>query len=454
MSRPGRGAADLLRTVGLLADGPVPWGRPVAGRGPGIYVVELPSPPATAPVDLGKVGAWLIHRPELLVDGARPSGKELAARLNRFWLPGEPVLFAASTDKSIGGRVTALYRHVPGDRQPHAEGQWLNVLFGLTPARVWWATTDAPDEALDAFLTAFAEGVDPAARAALLDQDVVLPFATTRRPTGERKRHGLTGYVAPAEKAPPASPTRLTELPPAAADGTAEQVPGLGTTPHVVAPPADHALKRRVNDGSVPDRRTPPAPVAPRKATSATPRRAPASAVAASTPASGGLPATEGRGSKQRVIVPPTVMTADGLARLRVEHEELTRVQRPAVILRIRTAKEHGDLKENAEYHSAREEQSFLEGRVLAIEAILRNHVIVEAPSGATAVHMGSTVTIEDDFGTTTYTIVGPTEANPAEGRISTSSPVGAALLGHGVGQDVVVKTPRGASRFKIVAIE
>ena len=111
-------------------------------------------------------------------------------------------------------------------------------------------------------------------------------------------------------------------------------------------------------------------------------------------------------------------------------------------------------LKENAEYHAAREEQSFLEGRVLAIEAILRNHVVVDAPAGATTVHLGSKVTVIDDFGETAYTIVGTTEANPAEGRISTSSPVGAALLGRAVGEEVVVRTPRGESRLRITAIE
>jgi transcription elongation factor GreA len=149
------------------------------------------------------------------------------------------------------------------------------------------------------------------------------------------------------------------------------------------------------------------------------------------------------------------VLTADGLARLQAEHDELTRVKRPAVVLRIRTAKEHGDLKENAEYHSAREEQSFLEGRVLAIEAILRNHVVIEAPAaGHTTIHLGSRATIEDSFGQVTYEITGSTDANPTEGRISASSPVGAALIGKKVGDDVVVRTPRGEARYRVVSIE
>jgi transcription elongation factor GreA len=129
-------------------------------------------------------------------------------------------------------------------------------------------------------------------------------------------------------------------------------------------------------------------------------------------------------------------------------------VRRPAVVARIRAARELGDLKENAEYHAAREEQSFLEGRIQAIEAILRQHVVVDAPAaGTSTIHVGSTVTVDDGSGEMTWTIVGPTEANPAEGRISLASPVGAALLGRSVGDDVPVRTPRGEIRYRVVAI-
>ena len=109
-------------------------------------------------------------------------------------------------------------------------------------------------------------------------------------------------------------------------------------------------------------------------------------------------------------------LTADGEARLRAELDELTRVKRPQVIARIRTAKEHGDLKENAEYHAAREEQSFLEGRVQAIEARLRSAVIVDAPAAGSRVGLGSVVTVDDDGETVTYTIVGADESDPAAG--------------------------------------
>ena len=110
--------------------------------------------------------------------------------------------------------------------------------------------------------------------------------------------------------------------------------------------------------------------------------------------------------------------TAEGDARLRAELDELTRVKRPEIIARIRTAKEHGDLKENAEYHAAREEQSFLEGRVQAIEARLRSAVIVEAPAAGHGSDLGSTVTVDDDGETVVYTIVGsPTNWTRPRGR-------------------------------------
>ena len=146
-------------------------------------------------------------------------------------------------------------------------------------------------------------------------------------------------------------------------------------------------------------------------------------------------------------------LTAEGEARLRAELDELTLVKRPQIIARIRTAKEHGDLKENAEYHAAREEQSFLEGRVQAIEARLRSAVIVDAPVAGSHVGLGSVVKVEDDGETIDYTIVGADESDPARGRISSSSPVGRALLGRLIGDTVVVATPAGERRYEILDI-
>ena len=130
-------------------------------------------------------------------------------------------------------------------------------------------------------------------------------------------------------------------------------------------------------------------------------------------------------------------------------------MRRPEVIGRIKAAKELGDLKENADYAAAREEQSFLEGRIAAIEQTLREATVIEVADGASGrASIGSTVTIEDDDGIrTTFTIVGSTEADPAAGRISNVSPVGRALLGGRVGDDVVVATPRGEARYRIIEV-
>src|SRR5215212_204349 len=169
VSGTGRGAADLLRAVGLLADGPVRWGAPVQSRKPGVYVVELSAARPEAPLELTRVGKWLERLPGLRMDGTRPTSKTLAARLASFWWPDAPVIFAGGTERSLGGRVAALYAQVPGDRQPHPEGQWLHLLRGLEGlgARLWWAETDAPEEYLDALFDAFGEdAAAPAGRPA------------------------------------------------------------------------------------------------------------------------------------------------------------------------------------------------------------------------------------------------------------------------------------------------
>ena len=127
------------------------------------------------------------------------------------------------------------------------------------------------------------------------------------------------------------------------------------------------------------------------------------------------------------------------------ELEELTRVKRREVVARIKAAREHGDLKENAEYHAAREEQSFLEGRVQALEDRIRRAVVVdEVATGR--VMIGSTVTVEVGGEEVRYTIVGSAEADPPQGRLSMASPVGAALLGAVAGRRS--RSERRAVRF------
>jgi transcription elongation factor GreA len=151
-------------------------------------------------------------------------------------------------------------------------------------------------------------------------------------------------------------------------------------------------------------------------------------------------------------IPEPVHLSKEAYDRVVAELEEVTGAKRREVVARIKSARELGDLKENADYQAAREEQSFLEGRVLALEDRLRRAVVVEeAVSGR--VMIGSTVTVETGGEELTYTIVGTTEANPAAGRLSSASPVGSALLGATPGADVNVRTPRGEVRYRVVSV-
>jgi transcription elongation factor GreA len=124
------------------------------------------------------------------------------------------------------------------------------------------------------------------------------------------------------------------------------------------------------------------------------------------------------------------------------------------VIARIRAAKELGDLKENADYSSAREEQSFLEGRVQALEARLREAVIAVVPAAGAGADLGSRITVEIDGATDTYTLVGTAEADPSSGRLSVASPVGRALLRAVAGDEVAVQTPRGPVTYRVISVE
>jgi transcription elongation factor GreA len=153
------------------------------------------------------------------------------------------------------------------------------------------------------------------------------------------------------------------------------------------------------------------------------------------------------------VAAAPVQLSQGALDRMTSELDQLTRVKRREVVARIKSAREHGDLKENAEYHAAREEQSFLEGRVLALEDRLRRAVVVDEVVNGKVI-VGSTVTVEIAGDEVRYTIVGSAEADPAAGRLSMVSPVGAALLGALPGADVEVRTPRGSVTYKVLSIE
>lgn len=151
-------------------------------------------------------------------------------------------------------------------------------------------------------------------------------------------------------------------------------------------------------------------------------------------------------------------LTVKGAEKLRAELEELKSVVRPRIIASIATARAHGDLKENAEYHAAREQQSFAEGRIAEIESKLSNAQIIDVtrldPNGK--VVFGATVEIEElESGKTViYQIVGEDEANIKESRISIGSPIARALIGKEVGDVVIVKAPGGNIEYEILSIE
>lgn len=149
-------------------------------------------------------------------------------------------------------------------------------------------------------------------------------------------------------------------------------------------------------------------------------------------------------------------MTKDGHVKLEAELERLKKVDRPNVIQAIAEAREHGDLSENAEYHAAREQQSFIEGRIEELEAVLSRADIIDPSkfSGET-IRFGARVTIVDDDTEeeTTYQIVGEYEADIEQRKLSIVSPVARALIGKTVGDTVEVRTPKGAKDYEVLKV-
>jgi transcription elongation factor GreA len=400
-----RSAPALIREVGLMVDGPVTWARPAKHAAPGVFLVELAAPLAAPPLDLALVGKWLERVPELRMDGSRPASKDLLHRLAAFWLPSQTVVLIGSSAGSVAGRLSAMAKTVPGDRKPAWTGFWLHFLRNLPELRVWWAATDAPEEYEDALIDAFAAGVPDAERAALPGGGPAMPWAVLRTPSGIRKPTGIENQLLPEVKAPEPKPvSRIVELPPAEADGA-----------------RDEAKRGRR-----------PAP-----------GRGIGKIASAAAYAAQGSP---------RKVAEPVILSPEGLDRLQAELAGL-HAQRPDVIKRIATAREHGDLKENAEYHAAREEQGFLEGRIKALEAKLKVAVVVAPTERGAVVELGSRVRVAEEGEESVMQVVSSAEANSREGRISSVSPVGAALMGRKVGDAVTIVTPGGQIRYEVLEI-
>jgi transcription elongation factor GreA len=150
-----------------------------------------------------------------------------------------------------------------------------------------------------------------------------------------------------------------------------------------------------------------------------------------------------------------TFLTPEGYEKLEEELEYLKTVRRPQVAHAIHEAKMDGDVSENAGYEEAKRQQAFLEGRIMTIESMIKNAVLIQSDGSSDSVVLGSRVTVaEDGFEPETYVIVGSAEAAPGEGRISNESPLGKALMGHKVGEQVEFKTPGGTVQVEIQSIE
>jgi transcription elongation factor GreA len=303
----------------------------------------------------------------------------------------------------MSARVGSLYATELGHARPHPGGHWLKTLKGHDKLRLWWAETEAPEEYEDALINAFAETIPEEARAALPEGAPVLPWANLGSPTGPARDTGLTGYLLSVE----ATPVEQSN------------VKRSGGT----------AVKRRRSSTSA-------APRSPRRTATKPVAGNAAAAAAAAKP-------------KEQ----PTHVTAEGLSSMQSELERLKTVERPQVVERVKNARELGDLRENADYEAARNEQSFLEGRVLEIEQRLRTAVVIKEESGG-SISMGSTVVYEVDERRDELRIVGSTESDPSAGMISAASPVGKALLGHREGDDVIVTTPAAQIHYRIVEVK
>ncbi len=153
----------------------------------------------------------------------------------------------------------------------------------------------------------------------------------------------------------------------------------------------------------------------------------------------------------------PVYVTAEGLKSLQDELDELVNIRRPALAKRLHTAIKQGDLSENADYITAKEEQGFLEGRIKELEAMLRNVELIDTNGSRDGVvNLGCEVTVVekgyDDK--EIYHIVGATEADPSKGKISNESPLGRALIGHRAGDEVAIRAPAGEIHFQILDVK
>jgi len=149
----------------------------------------------------------------------------------------------------------------------------------------------------------------------------------------------------------------------------------------------------------------------------------------------------------------PVYVTADGLKKMQAELEELRTTKRAEVAERIHAAMEFGDFTENSELEQAKNDQAFLEGRIMTLEQMIKNAQVIDENTHHEQVEVGSHVMVESEGSREQYVIVGSAEAAPGEGKISNESPVGRALLGHKAGETVKLSVPAGTVEMKILAV-
>ncbi len=149
-----------------------------------------------------------------------------------------------------------------------------------------------------------------------------------------------------------------------------------------------------------------------------------------------------------------TYLSQEGIENIKKELQELKTGKRQEIAKRLQEAKDLGDLSENAEYFEAKEAQSFNENRILELEKLLKNAVVIESSNEENVVKVGSTIEAKSNNGMETFIIVGSAEAKPQERKISNESPLGRAFLGRKAGDEVEIKTPGGIIKYKIIKIE
>jgi hypothetical protein len=197
--------SGLFSKVGLSIAGQVIWGETVPENGPGVYIVAISSNPSIeperlyepAPISNTAIKYWIRKVPRIELDGRKPSVSALAARLKRFWLPDESVLYIGKTDKPLRSRVGDFYRTPLGDRRPHAGGHWLKTLSIIDNLTIFWALTHKAEEKEKRMLKLFMQQVSELTRKNLCDPFLPLLFANIELDKSQRKRHGIKGPTLP-----------------------------------------------------------------------------------------------------------------------------------------------------------------------------------------------------------------------------------------------------------------